>query len=154
MFSRIFSDTLSLMSALFRANALAFFLINYDPYPHPQNCGHPLWTVFGPEISLPPKLYIEWVKSGLWLLIGYSHVIFSFVGCQLTWFTQTLNPIIQTCWLFLQLQSNLVMRNFLVILKLFLNAKYSLSLWSKLTIGHRIWFLSTNLVLIKTFLTT
>ena len=36
----------------------------------------------------------------------------------------------------LKVQSNLVIRNFLVILKLFLNAKCSLSLWSKLTSGH------------------
>ena len=47
--------------------------------------------------------------------------------------------------------SNLVIRNFLVTLKLFLNAKCSLSLWSKLTIGHRKWFLNTNLFVIKTF---
>ena len=62
------------------------FFRNYDPYPHPQNCGHPLWTVSRPEISLPPNLYIEWAKSGLWLLIDYSHVISSFVCCQLTGF--------------------------------------------------------------------
>ena len=43
-------------------------------------------------------------------------------------------------------QSNLVIRIFLVTLKLFLNAKRSLSLWSKLTIGHRKWFLNTNFV--------
>ena len=49
-------------------------------------------------------------------------------------------------------QSNLVIRNFLVTLKLFLNAKCSLSLWSKLTIGHGKWFLKSNLFLIKTFL--
>ena len=50
------------------------------------------------------------------------------------------------------LQLNLVIRNFSVTLKLFLNAKCSLSLWSKLTIGHGKWFLNTNLFLIKTFL--
>ena len=55
---------------------------------------------------------------------------------------------------YLWMQSNLVIRNFLVTLKLFLNAKCSLSLWSKLTIGHRKWFLNTNLFLIKTFLIT
>ena len=48
-------------------------------------------------------------------------------------------------------QSNLVIRNFLVTLKLFLNAKCSLSLWSKLTIGHGKWFLITNLCLITKF---
>ena len=52
------------------------------------------------------------------------------------------------------IQPNLVIRNFLVTLKLFLNAKCSLSLWSKLTIGHGKWFLNTNLFLIKTFLIT
>ena len=51
-------------------------------------------------------------------------------------------------------QSNLVIRNFLVTLKLFLNAKCSLSLWSKLTIHHWKWSLNTNLFLIKTFLIT
>ena len=51
-------------------------------------------------------------------------------------------------------QLNLVIRNFLVTLKLFLNAKCSLFLWSKLTIGHGKWFLNTNLFLIKTFLIT
>ena len=51
------------------------------------------------------------------------------------------------------LQSNLAIRNFLVALNLFLNAKSSLSLWSKWQIGHREWFLNTNLVLtIKPFL--
>ena len=52
------------------------------------------------------------------------------------------------------LQSNLVIRNFLVTLKLFINTKCSLSLWSKLTIGHGKGFLNTNLFLIKTFLIT
>ena len=37
-------------------------------------------------------------------------------------------------------QSNLAIRNFLVTLKLFLNAKSSLSLWSKWQIGRRKWF--------------
>ena len=35
--------------------------------------------------------------------------------------------------------------------KLFLNAKCSLSLWSKLTIGHVKWFFNTNLFLISKF---
>ena len=38
--------------------------------------------------------------------------------------------------------------------KFFLNAKCSLSLWSKLAFGHREWFLDTNLFLIETFLIT
>ena len=49
-------------------------------------------------------------------------------------------------------QSNLAIRNFLVALKLFLNAKSSLSLWNKWQIGHRKWFLIANLFLIKPFL--
>jgi hypothetical protein len=53
----------------------------------------------------------------------------------------------------LLVQSNLVIRNFLVTLKLFLNAKCS-SLCRKLAIGHWKWFLNTNLFLIKTFLIT
>ena len=53
---------------------------------------------------------------------------------------------------FFEVQSNLAIRNFLVALKLFLNAKSSLSLWSKWQIGHRKWFLNTNLFLIKPFL--
>ena len=59
-------------------------------------------------------------------------------------------------WLYIfsaQVQSNLVIRNYFVTLKLFLNAKCSLSLWSKLAIGHGKWFLNTNLFLINTFLT-
>ena len=44
-----------------------------------------------------------------------------------------------------KIQSNLVVRNFLVTLKLFLNTKSSLSLWSKLAFGHGKWFLKTNL---------
>ena len=52
------------------------------------------------------------------------------------------------------MQSNLVIRNFLVALKLFLNANCSLFLWSKLKIGNGKWFLNTNLFLIKTFLIT
>ena len=48
----------------------------------------------------------------------------------------------------------MVIRNFLVTLKLFLNAKSSLSLWSKLAHGHGKWFLNTNLFLIKIFLIT
>ena len=51
-----------------------------------------------------------------------------------------------------KVQSNLAIRNFLGALKLFLNAKSSLSLWSKWQIGHRKWFLNTNLFLIKQFL--
>ena len=42
----------------------------------------------------------------------------------------------------------------MVTLKLFLNAKCSLFLWSKLAFGHRRWFLNTNLFLIKPFLIT
>ena len=42
-----------------------------------------------------------------------------------------------------KIQSNLVIRNFLVTLKLFLNAKCSLSLWSKWQIGNRKWTLNT-----------
>jgi hypothetical protein len=49
-------------------------------------------------------------------------------------------------------KSNLAIRNFLVTLKLFLNTKSSLSLWSKWQICHRKWFLNTNLFLIKPFL--
>ena len=41
------------------------------------------------------------------------------------------------------IQSNLAIRNFLVKLKLFLNAKSSLSSWSKRQIGHGKWFLNT-----------
>ena len=52
----------------------------------------------------------------------------------------------------IQHSSNLAIRNFLVALKLFLNAISSLSLWSKRQIGHRKWFLNTNLFLIKWFL--
>jgi hypothetical protein len=53
-----------------------------------------------------------------------------------------------------EVQSNLVIRNILVTLKLILNAKCSLSLWSKLSIGHGKWFLNANLFLIKPFLIT
>ena len=52
----------------------------------------------------------------------------------------------------LKLQSNLAIKNFLVALKLFLNDKSSLSLWSKWQIGHWKWFVNTNLFLIKPFL--
>ena len=48
----------------------------------------------------------------------------------------------------------MAIRNFLVALKLFLNAKCSLSLWSKWQIGHGKWFLNTNLFLTKPFLIT
>ena len=54
----------------------------------------------------------------------------------------------------MNVQSTLVIRNFLVILKWFLNAKCSLSLWRKTAIGHGKWFLHTNLFLIKMFLIT
>ena len=54
----------------------------------------------------------------------------------------------------LVVQSNLPRRNFLVTLKLFLNAKCSLFIWSKWQIGHGKWFLNTNKFLIKTFLIT
>ena len=47
---------------------------------------------------------------------------------------------------------NLAIRNFLVAIELFLNAKSSLSLWIKWQISHRKWFLNTNLFLIKPFL--
>ena len=50
------------------------------------------------------------------------------------------------------IQSILAIRNILVALKLFLNAKSSLSLWSKWQIGHGKWFLNINLFLIKQFL--
>ena len=50
------------------------------------------------------------------------------------------------------IQSNLPKRNFLVTLKLFLNAKCSLFVWSKWQIGHRKWSLNTNLFLIKQLL--
>jgi hypothetical protein len=51
-----------------------------------------------------------------------------------------------------EIQSNLAIRNILVALKLFLNAKSSLSLWIKCQIGQRKWSLSTNFFLIKPFL--
>ena len=54
----------------------------------------------------------------------------------------------------IKIQSNLEIRNFLVTLKLFLNAKCSLPSWSKLTIGDEKWFLNTSLLLIKTSLIT
>ena len=44
-----------------------------------------------------------------------------------------------------------MIRNFLVTLKLFLNAKCSLFIWIKWQIGHKKWFLNTNKFLIKTF---
>ena len=50
---------------------------------------------------------------------------------------------------YLKIQSNLAIRNFLFALRLFLNAKSSLSLWSKCQIDRRKWFLNTNLFLIK-----
>ena len=53
-----------------------------------------------------------------------------------------------------QVQSNSVIRNFLVTQKLFLNPKCSLSICSKFAIGHWKWFLNTNLFLIKPFLIT
>ena len=46
-------------------------------------------------------------------------------------------------WYKIHIQSKLAIRNFLVALKLFLNAKSSLPLWSKWQIGHRKWFLKT-----------
>ena len=49
-------------------------------------------------------------------------------------------------------QSNLAIRNFLVALKLFLNAKSSLSLWSKWHISHSKWSFDTNVFLIKPFI--
>ena len=42
----------------------------------------------------------------------------------------------------------------MVTVKLFVNTKSSLSLWSKLTIGHWKWFLNANSSLITTFLIT
>ena len=59
-------------------------------------------------------------------------------------------------WLFslIEVQSNLAIRNFLVTLKLFLNTKCSLSIWSKSAFGHSKWFLNTDLFLIKPFLIT
>ena len=69
--------------------------------------------------------------------------------------TKIMNNLLKYCEIrTYKVQSNLVIRNFLVTLKLFLNAKSSLSLWSKLAFGHRKWFLYTNLSLIKTFLIT
>ena len=59
-------------------------------------------------------------------------------------------------WNFLKtliIQSNLAIRNFLVALKLFLDVKIFLSLWSKWQIGHRKWFINTNLFIIKQFFT-
>ena len=53
----------------------------------------------------------------------------------------------------LEVQSKLAIRNFLVALKLFLNSKSSVSLWSKWQIGHMKWsVICTNLLLIKPFL--
>ena len=49
----------------------------------------------------------------------------------------------------LVVQSNSVIRNFLVTLKLFLIAKCSLSLWSKLTIGHGKWFLNKQFLITR-----
>ena len=54
----------------------------------------------------------------------------------------------------IEVQSNLMIRNFLVTLILFLNAKCFLSLCSKLAICHWKWFLNTNLFLKKPFLIT
>ena len=50
---------------------------------------------------------------------------------------------------FWMIKFTVLQSNFLFALKLFLNAKSSLSLWSKWKIGHRKRFLNTNLFLIK-----
>ena len=56
--------------------------------------------------------------------------------CEYLWYVGNLD----IC----QVQSNLAIRNFLVILKLFLNSKCSLSLWSKLANWSREMVLITN----------
>ena len=79
---------------------------------------------------------------------------FSYVTCL---FSADFTSLAITYWETLkkkeiEIQSNLAIRNFSVALKFFPNAKSSLSLWSKWQIGHRKWFLNTNLFLIKPFL--
>ena len=70
---------------------------------------------------------------------------FSYVTCL---FSADFTSLAITYWETLkkkeiEIQSNLAIRNFLVALKLFLDAKSSLSLWSKCQIVYRKWSLNT-----------
>ena len=66
-----------------------------------------------------------------------------------SWFYYVSRTATVDLWKAKLAQSNLVIRNFLVTLKLFFNTKCFLSLWSKLTISHWKWFLNTNFSLSK-----
>ena len=78
----------------------------------------------------------------------WSHVIF----LHYFWSLQIPpDPYIET-WSYFYIQSNLVIRNFLVTLKLFLSAKCSLSLWSKTANWLQEMVPYTNLFFIKPFL--
>ena len=104
--------------------------------------------------------WVDKVKAAAVIQSSFTSMIyniFDFLSCKervATAITFTLGRKILTFLTSRLIESNLVIRNFLVTLKLFLNAKCSLSLWSKLTIGHWKWFLNNNLFLIKTFLIT
>ena len=95
--------------------------------------------------------YFLWVCSPCWRderarVLYCSNFLLEFRKLCIKW--RTLHNVKK----YKEVQSNLAVRNFLVTLKLFLNAVSSLSLCSKWQIGHRKWFLNTNLFLIKPFL--
>ena len=83
----------------------------------------------------------------LFLIVKFDCIYYLYFMCF-----QFLPQVIYNPITAMGVQSNLAIRNFLVAQKLFLNAKSSISLWSTWQIGHRIWFLNTNLFLIKLFL--
>ena len=87
-------------------------------------------------------MYIIYILFGNWnfMYIYYIAIIYRVD----IWYTSTFYCV--------NVQSNLAIRNCLGTLKLFLNAKCSLFIWSKWQIGHRKWFLNTNKFLNKTFL--
>jgi hypothetical protein len=129
-----------------------------------ENCSHSLWYIeennnhcLGPPpwlrvVLLRPvlrlifylypsqqlSLELFYILSRHYFVIIFHHSGIPPISCQ------------GNFWI-LMIQSNFAIRNFLVALKLFLNTKSSLSLWSKWHIGHRKWFLNTNLFLIKPF---
>ena len=111
-----------------------------------------VWTYFLCIVKCSNLFVVKEIAS-----VIYPPRVFKFC---FTYFFELCGSFDGTCngeWFYLKMivfliQTNLAIRNFLVALKLFLNAKSSISLWSKWQIGLRKWFLNTNLFLIKQFL--
>ena len=104
------------------------------------------WGQTSHRTSQGTYIFLNFCKARLFQETKFFIIIFTAVNIQDCFGYGALRKLVQCTkdiGIVFETQTNLVIRNFLVTLKLFLNAKRSLSLWSKLAFGHGKWFLKS-----------